>query len=87
MYYYLIWLAAASIITFILYGLDKARSKRKGAWRIPENTLHVMALAGGFLGGWLGRSIFDHKTRKGIFVFILVISTLIHVGITWWVWG
>jgi uncharacterized membrane protein YsdA (DUF1294 family) len=84
-FYYLIWLAVASVITFVLYGVDKTRAK-KGAWRVPEMTLHLMALAGGFLGGWAGRSLFHHKTKKGIFTFVLVISTLIHAGIVWWVW-
>ena len=84
MYYYLIWLATASMILFILYGVDKARSKRKGAWRIPEITLHLLSLAGGFFGGWVGRSVFHHKTKKGIFIFVLLISTLIHAGLVWW---
>jgi uncharacterized membrane protein YsdA (DUF1294 family) len=87
MSYYLIWLAIASVILFVLYGLDKARSRRKGARRIPEITLHLLALAGGFLGGWVGRSLFHHKTKKEIFTFILLISTVIHAGVGWWVWG
>jgi uncharacterized membrane protein YsdA (DUF1294 family) len=82
-YFYLVWLAAASVITFILYGLDKARSKRKGAWRIPEMTLHALALLGGFMGGWAGRSLFRHKTKKGIFLFVLVLSTVLHAGLLW----
>jgi uncharacterized membrane protein YsdA (DUF1294 family) len=86
MYYYLVWLVFSSVITFILYGVDKARA-RKGAWRVPEVTLHLMALAGGFLGGWVGRSVFHHKTHKGVFTFVLVISTLIHAGIVWWMWN
>jgi uncharacterized membrane protein YsdA (DUF1294 family) len=85
MYYYLIWLAVASLITFVLYGVDKTRAK-KGAWRIPEMALHLMALAGGFIGGWAGRPVFHHKTKKGFFTFILILSTLIHAGIVWWVW-
>ena len=79
MRYSLIWLAALSLITFILYGIDKAQSKRKGA-RIPEAALHLLALAGGFIGGWAGRSLFRHKTKKGIFIFVLAVSTLIHAG-------
>jgi len=81
---YLIWLAAASGITFILYGFDKAQSKRKGARRVPEVVFHVLALAGGFIGGWVGRSLFHHKTKKGIFVFVLIVSTVIHVGVVGW---
>jgi uncharacterized membrane protein YsdA (DUF1294 family) len=83
----LIWLLAASFITFSLYGFDKAQSKRKGAWRVPENVLHILALSGGFVGGWIGRSLFHHKTKKGIFLFVLIIATIIHATIIWWMWG
>ena len=80
---YLIWLAVASGITFLLYGFDKAQSKM-GGWRVPEVVLHSLALAGGFPGGWAGRSIFRHKTKKGFFVFVLVVSTAIHLGLGYW---
>jgi uncharacterized membrane protein YsdA (DUF1294 family) len=43
-----------------------------------------LALLGGFPGGWAGRSIFHHKTQKGIFVFVLMVSTLIHIGVGYW---
>ena len=81
--YYGIWLAAASIITFLLYGLDKALAKMN-SWRVPEVALHGLALVGGFPGGWAGRSLFRHKTQKGFFIFILVLSTLIHAGLVYW---
>ena len=80
---YLAWLAVMSVITFILYGYDKTQARKSG-WRIPEKTLHWMALAGGFPGGWLGRSIFRHKTRKGFFLFILIVSTALHLGLAYW---
>jgi uncharacterized membrane protein YsdA (DUF1294 family) len=67
-----------SIITLAFYGLDKAQSRSKG-WRVPENVLHVLALAGGFAGGWAGRAIFRHKTRKAIFTLVLTIATLVVV--------
>jgi uncharacterized membrane protein YsdA (DUF1294 family) len=77
---YIIWLIIASIITFLVYGFDKAQSKGRG-WRVPEVILHGMALVGGFPGGWAGRSVFHHKTQKGFFTFVLAMSTLIHAGI------
>ena len=83
-HFYLLWLALASVITFILYGFDKARAKSHG-WRVPEAVLHLWALAGGFVGGWVGRCVFRNKTKKGVFVFILLVSTLIHLGAGWWV--
>ena len=76
----LIWVAVASAITFLLYGFDKAQSKN-GGWRVPEVVLHGLALTGGFPGGWAGRSVFRHKTKKGIFVFVLAVSTVIHLGL------
>jgi uncharacterized membrane protein YsdA (DUF1294 family) len=81
--YYWIWLATASVITFLLYGFDKARSKTRG-WRVPEIILHGLALSGGFPGGWAGRSIFRHKTKKGLFTFVLVVSTVTHLGLAYW---
>jgi uncharacterized membrane protein YsdA (DUF1294 family) len=76
-------LAIASGITFLLYGFDKAQSKN-GGWRVPELVLHVFALAGGFPGGWLGRAIFHHKTKKVLFVFVLAVSTVIHLALVYW---
>jgi uncharacterized membrane protein YsdA (DUF1294 family) len=81
--FYGIWLAAASFITFLLYGFDKAQSKGDG-WRVPEAVLHGLALLGGFPGGWAGRGIFHHKTQKPFFVFVLAVSTLIHLGLVYW---
>ena len=80
---YFIWLAAASIITFIFYVYDKAQAKRNSR-RVPEKYLHWLALLGGFPGGWLGRYLFRHKTRKGMFLLILVISTIIHLALAGW---
>jgi len=80
---YWIWLAIASFVTFLLYGFDKAQSRREG-WRVPEIVLHGLTLVGGFIGGWVGRSMFRHKTTKGIFVFVLAVSTAIHMGLVYW---
>ena len=86
MHPYLTWLLVAGAVTFLLYGWDKSLSKRKG-WRVPEKVFHALTLAGGFIGGWLGRYLFRHKTKKGYFLFILIASTVIHAAIIWWVWG
>ena len=81
--YYWLWLAAASIITLVLFGFDKNRAK-SGGWRVPEATLFFWILIGGFPGGWIGRSLFHHKTQKGIFILVLVAGTLIHAGLVYW---
>jgi uncharacterized membrane protein YsdA (DUF1294 family) len=76
---FLIWISAVSLATFALYGYDKSQAK-VGGTRVPEIVLHGLALAGGFLGGWLGRWVFHHKTRKPEFLVILTISTVLYLG-------
>lgn len=49
-------------------GIDK-RKAIKGAFRIPEATLFIVALIGGSLGSILGMYTFRHKTRHMIFVY------------------
>lgn len=77
---YLGWVLAASLATFVLYGVDKAQAKRDGL-RVPENFLHLLALVGGFPGGFAGRAAFRHKTRKPVFAWVLWISLAIHVTV------
>ncbi|HEX7555124.1 MAG TPA: DUF1294 domain-containing protein [Leptolinea sp.] len=77
----LFWYAFMSLLLFIIYGLDKAQAVANGR-RIPEKVLHFLAMAGGFPGGFLGRSYFHHKTRKPAFLIILVGSAVIHTT-TW----
>jgi uncharacterized membrane protein YsdA (DUF1294 family) len=61
---YILWLIALSVTTLGIYGLDKALSKT-GSVRVPENLLNVLALLGGFPGGWLGMALFHHKSNLG----------------------
>lgn len=53
---------------FALMGIDK-RKAIKGAFRIPEATLFIVAFIGGSIGSLLGMRIFRHKTRKWYFVY------------------
>jgi uncharacterized membrane protein YsdA (DUF1294 family) len=73
----LFWYFFLSLLLFLVYGLDKAQAVANGR-RIPERVLHILALAGGFPGGLLGRSFFHHKTRKPAFLVVLVGSAFIH---------
>lgn len=77
----LVWYGLLSIMLFGLYGLDKAQAIAEGR-RIPEKTMHQLALLGGFPGGLLGRTVFHHKTRKPAFILVLLGSTAIH-SILW----
>lgn len=57
-----IWLGAAGLVSFILFGIDKKRA-RQGEWRIPERVLLGSALLGGGLGALIGMRVFRHKTK------------------------
>jgi len=78
-----------SLLTFILFALDKSRSTRCGAARIPERTLLLLALIGGTPGAYAGRWLFRHKTRKQPFVARLHAIAGLQAALlgVWLVWG
>ena len=63
----MIWMIMISILTFIVFGLDKQKAVR-GKWRIKESTLLLLSLIGGATGGLIGMLLFRHKIRKAKFV-------------------
>lgn len=67
MRYLMHYLIIINIAAWIMYGLDKWKAK-SGAWRIPERTLLLTALAGGSVGALAGMLLFHHKTRKPKFM-------------------
>lgn len=62
-----IYVLILSMISFFLMGLDKGRSKCKGARRVPERTFFLLALLGGSPGAIWGMLLFRHKTRHWYF--------------------
>jgi len=78
--FFMAWLLAWGVVTFGLYGYDKAQAKIGGG-RVPEIVLHLLTLAGGVAGAWIGRLVFRHKTRKPAFLAMLIISTLLWLGL------
>jgi uncharacterized membrane protein YsdA (DUF1294 family) len=60
---YFILLAVVSPICFVAFGMDKRRAQN-GKRRIPEKTLHLLEICGGWPGGLIGQRTFRHKTRK-----------------------
>jgi uncharacterized membrane protein YsdA (DUF1294 family) len=81
--WYLAWVLAWSVVTFAFYGYDKHQAIAQGL-RVPEIVLHLLALIGGFLGGWAGRAYFHHKTRKPVFLVVLIIATVLNLGVFFW---
>lgn len=72
------YLAIINIVTFFMYGIDKAKAKLN-KWRIPEATLLGIALIGGSLGALLGMQLFRHKTKHMIFKIPVPLLLVLHI--------
>ena len=57
-----IYIVAINLFAYILYGVDKSKSK-KAKWRISERALIIIALVGGSVGALLAMKKFHHKTK------------------------
>lgn len=58
------------VINFIglIYMFWDKKKAQKGKWRIPENTLFLIAFLGGSIGTLVGMYKFRHKTKKMKFI-------------------
>lgn len=65
-----LWLAAAygalSILSVIVYAIDKSAAKRNGQ-RVSEQTLLTLGFVGGWPGALIAQHMLRHKTRKRSF--------------------
>lgn len=58
--------AVISLITFLLYGIDKWKAQHH-RWRVKESVLLGLAFFGGAAGAILGMALFRHKTKHWYF--------------------
>lgn len=63
MRYLIIYIVIINIIAFLAMYIDKRKAKY-GKWRIPEQSLFILALIGGSIGAIIGMYTFRHKTKK-----------------------
>lgn len=75
--------AGASLITFIVYAVDKSASRKRGQ-RTPETTLHVLSLIGGWPGALIAQETLRHKTRKQPFRLVHWLMILLNCGLFVW---
>ena len=80
---FIIILLVLSVLTFIVYGLDKHAAKTK-SWRTPERRLLLFGFVGGALGGLLGMVIFHHKTRKFYFWLVNLLGLGWQIIVLWY---
>ena len=74
---------AVSLLTFLLYGIDKSAAK-KDKWRVSEAKLHLLSLFGGWPGALLAQQMFKHKRSKPAFMrayWVTVVVNLILLGL------
>jgi len=79
--------AAMSFATFIVYAMDK-RAARRGAWRTPESTLHLLELFCGWPGAWLAQKVLRHKSVKTSFRIVFFMAVALNLAglgfLVWW---
>lgn len=76
---YVSWLLSLTIVTYIIFRLDKQRARSNPRNRIPNFVLLTMLVMGGVLGGWLGMLTPPrHKTGEVRYWVVLIIAALLH---------
>ena len=74
----MIYFAAVSAITAIITAVDKYKAK-KGAFRISEATLFILALTGGALSEYVTMRLIHHKTLHKRFMIGLPLIILLQI--------
>ena len=76
----------ASLISFIVYAVDKSASQKE-ARRIPESTLHFLAIVGGWPGALIAQQKLRHKSKKQSFRTIFWMTVFINIFTFVWLFG
>ena len=77
--------AAANVLAFALYAVDKRRARLRG-WRIRESILLAVAALGGSLGALLGMHLLHHKTKHYKFYFTVSAAFFVQVFLYTYLW-
>lgn len=73
----------ASTVAYILYAMDKSAAVA-GGQRVPERTLHTVAVLFGWPGALVAQQRLRHKTKKQSFRIVFWLTVLINItGVAW----
>lgn len=73
----------ASVVAFFAYALDKSAALNN-RWRIQENTLHLLALLGGWPGALAAQRLLRHKSKKSSFQAVFWGTVFLNCGALGW---
>lgn len=68
-----------SALTYTTYSRAKD-SAQAGYWRVPESTLHLMELVGGWPGALLAQKRLRHKNRKVSYQVVFWLMVIAHLA-------
>lgn len=74
------WFLLINMLTLVMYGADKIAA-RKGMRRVPEATLLVFGVTGGWPGAIVGQQLFRHKTQKQPFKTYFFLSIVVSIAV------
>ncbi len=74
------WFLLINMLTLVMYGADKMAA-RKGMRRVPEATLLVFGVTGGWPGAIVGQQLFRHKTQKQPFKTYFFLSIVFSIAV------
>lgn len=67
-----------SLVAYAFYAFDKSAAEN-GRWRVKENTLHLLALMGGWPGALFGQNKLRHKSSKVEFKIVLWLTIVLNL--------
>lgn len=87
---FLIYILIMSVVTFLVYLVDKLKATHD-KWRIPEKTLLIFSVIGGVYGALIAMYKIRHKNRKMLFIITnwffaivyIVLATLVMINFGW----
>ena len=82
---FLIYLAAISLVAFIMTVWDK-HCARRGMWRVPERSLFAVSFLGGSVMMLLTMKLVRHKTKHKRFMVGIPVIILLQAGAAAAVW-
>lgn len=74
---------AMSLLALAAYALDKSAAQA-GRRRIPENTLHLFSLLGGWPGALVAQQWLRHKSVKAPFLAMFWFTVMLNLGALAW---